>query len=663
MRPSFSLFLGVFALIVGCRTWAQPEVVVQETSYQSLERLKMLELRKAGSPFYQLDIQDLDDAAPSHRAFLNHYQETIYPALRQIRELGFLSTWYSVALDRALYESPTEKAEWTAEQLKVDKALNELKNGEAWKTAVDRWATLAGSIDGRMAHEAVLMKRRLDIDAFTPDQIPKLNEVSELQTKITLTANDSPFANNLSKAAEAISKAKAAYDAGTLPLAAAAAKVEEARLQGEMGQSRDIAQRVKSELNRCAILRTELARSKGYSTWSAYRVAAQAEPYDARFNSVEERIAFLEGALKRTNAALEKLHARLLAKELSLKRHDLTESHLAILAPDIDSFGRYFPRETVDALWAKTLKQSGFDPSILETITRDVMPRENKYTHAYMTSLNTKMPKSLTINAKTLDVTLPSSHQSEAWIPARIFILQNFFSDSVDSLRVAFHEGGHALQYVFEENPFETPEAYGFVEIHSMTQEYFGFDKEFLKASAKTRDGSQPSDEEIETYSRNAKIQDFLQFRVLLARALFELKLWNTAFTADSTAFTDLAVALYGEIISQGTGVTGSANHGVDFTGRGPLNAPHFRSGWVEYIGYVLANIASYQSYESLLDHVEKQSGRRSLYQQQGLSTRLIEGYYKSGYSQPFPQSVEAFTGKIFSVDDLAKFYENAMEP
>jgi len=409
-------------------------------------------------------------------------------------------------------------------------------------------------------------------------------------------------------------------------------------------------------MNRVAAINSFLAKSKGYRSWAEYQIAVQAAPYAERFNSVEGRVAFLEDALKQTDSLLENLLQQMIKNQPGLKREALREAYMSLLSPDADGFGKYYPIEKVDALWAKTVIDQGFSQADVDHINRDVFPRENKYTHAYMNSLNNRTPKSVRLNASSLNMAMPASDDLSGWYPANIFIIQSFFTDSMDAPRVAFHEGGHALHFTREENPFGFPWAYGYVEIHSTTQEQFLMDKDFVRVTAQTREGAKPNEAEIEDYMRNVKIQEFLTFRIILARALFELKLWDFDYETSTDNWTDRAVKLWGEIISRGTGLKGTEAHGVDQTGRGPFNGPHFRSGEIQYIGYSQATVSAYLSAGELRRRLKLKTGRESFLNQPSMAEELIEGYYRSGYADKFPLSVEKFTGQPYSVTSYVQF-------
>ncbi len=655
-QKNLSVFASAISLIVFSISGSALSQVPNPEDYRREERLKMLELLKTGAPQFVVEVDGFDAATPRQQSLIKYFQEQIRPIQQKLSALGFEYVWYSVALDRALYESEVEKTEWIAHKDRIETESSAISNGDALKRQIETWAKLAEGQVGFLADEARRAWRDIEIAAFDEKHAGLLKEKIGLNTKSQLAANESPFTNNLSDVAAKIGQIRTDFEAGKVSLARAVEAVEAQRARGEEGQSRDIASKVKAEMNRVAEINSFLAKSKGYPSWAAYQIGVQAAPYDARFNSVEGRVAFLEDALKETDALLENLLEQMIKSHPKLKRADLREAHMSLLSPDADGFGKYYPIEKVDELWAKTVLSQGFSQADVDHINRDVFPRDKKYTHAYMNSLNNRTPKRVLLKAGSLDMDLPASEDNDAWYPANIYIIQNFYADAMDSPRVAFHEGGHALHFTKEENPFGFPWAYGYVEIHSITQEQFFMDREFVMATAQTREGKRPTDAEVNDYMRNVKIQEFLTFRIILARALFELKLWDFDYENSPDDWTDRAVKLWGEIISKGTGLQGTAAHGVDQTGRGPFNGPHFRDGTIQYIGYSQATVSAYLSAVELHRRLKEKTGRESFFNQPSIAKELTEGYYRSGYSEKFPLSVERFTRQPYSVKPYGDF-------
>ncbi len=647
------------AVILVLGTFVAPKAFSQvpdPEEYRKTEREKMIVLLQQGAPESKLEVENIESASAAQKAFVEFYTKEVRPVEIKLSKIGYLYRWHAIALDRALYEDEEEKKAWEAVKKESADAMDAISNSDAHKELIKKWANLAEGLSGFLADEARRAWKNIEIASFSESQLPLLREKNELNIKVDAAANESPYGSNLSEVAENIAKIRRDYEAKKLSIRRAGEMIEAERARGEAGISRDIAQKVGAELNRMAVINSILAKSKGYKTWADYHMAVQAEPYEARFNTVAGRIEFLESALKATDSLLEELLQNLAGMDGTIKREDLTESHVQLLTPDSDGFGVYYPVENIDSLWVQTMLGQGFKPEDAAHIYRDNFPRPNKYKHGYMYDVNSRTPKAIVLDANSLAMQLPSSDNSAMWYPSNIFIVQNFYSDAMDSVRVAFHEGGHALHYTYEENPFGFPHAYGYVEIHSILQEHFFLDRDFVLATAKTREGKRPSEQEVDAYMRNVKIQEFLTFRIILARALFELKLWDFDYENSKETWTERAIQLWGEIISKGTGVRGTENHGVDSTGRGPLNGPHFRAGDIRYIGYSQASVAAYMSVVEMRERLLKETGRASFWNQPAMAKHLIEGYYRKGFEKRFPLSVENFTKDPYSVQQYVDF-------
>lgn len=626
--------------------------VCADDSYVQKEREKMFALQKQGVPAQELVFEGFDSAPTAHREFLEYYQREIRPTQLKLAKLGFDGTWAKVAVDRALYLTDAEKAEWDKIRVDTENESDRISNGDEWKKKVKRWAELAQGLPGNVAKYARDHWKEIELASFDESQLPTLEKITSLMLDVDNAANTSEFAKNIGAVEEEIFKTAVAYKKGEISFETAWKKIEAERARGQMGQSRDIADKVRAQLNEAAKLRTQLAQSKGYKSWSEYELATQASHYEEPLKSVPGRIAFLESVLSKTEALYREIMKKMISSEPGASLETLRESQVLLLQPETETImGPYVPRENVDKIWEKTLQESGFNPEGIRHIYRDVMPRPNKYTHAYMTELFLTAPKVFRVLANSLDLKL-APYSLKDWNPAEVFIIQNFFSDSVDAINTAFHEGGHAIHHVHEENSFQEDWAYAYVEIHSMTMEEFFSDPTFILARMKNRDGKAPSPEEVEKYILHAAVNEITQFRILAGRALFELKLWNADYTKSGEEdFVTRAVRLYGETISKATLAHGTEGHGVDSTGRGPFNAPHFREGTVNYIGYVGAGISAKLTAQTLLDQFEKETGRRTFLEQPTLAKKLIDGYYRRGFAEPFPKPVERFTGKPFSLD------------
>ena len=630
-----------------------PLQVIAEKGNREIEREKMLEVLNRGLP--NTRIQTIyKNASPSQKVFITYFKKIIFPTLQEFKKLGFIISWNQVAIDRALYNNIEEKSKWQNNLLSAMNQYDALKNGKAWKLKVTYWSRLAKNLPGELPKLALSLNNKLKIEAFGPETIPILNKISKLNIEVNDIANSSPFGDNLSEVNEKIDFLVSQYRHGKIELKDASRQILEARENGERGLSRDIESKAGERLNELAKLRTKLAKLKGYSSWAAYQVAVQSFEYSEPFDSLSGRIDFLESLLTATEATLEKVLVYLAKKDEDLSRDSFNQSQLKLILPEAQALlSPYLKKEELDSIWKKANLESGFSEKDLDHLIIDSMPRTNKYQHAYMMSLLTPTPKTLTLRAATGSSDRPL--EDHFYHPGLSYILQNYFTGGVEDLRVAFHEGGHGTHFLKELNTFSEDHAYGYVEVHSILMEHFMLDPDFLQANLKDKNQLPPTPETLETYLSNSKINQLFDFRVLVGRALFELLLWSHDFTDDSTTYTDQSNQLWDKVITRASGVLGTANHGVDYTGRGPLNAPHFREAWVNYMGYVVAQVGASASIETLLDAFEEENGRRTFNQQPTLSRRLIEGYYHSGFQMKFPDSVVNFTKRPFDALEFSR--------
>ncbi|NCN40104.1 hypothetical protein GW916_02540 [bacterium] len=280
------------------------------------------------------------------------------------------------------------------------------------------------------------------------------------------------------------------------------------------------------------------------------------------------------------------------------------------------------------------------------------MPRQKKNSHAYMRPIQTPFPKSLVIDGKSLD---PAELPDSQWNPSFIYILQNYDDDGLADLVTAFHEGGHALDYSYQRDSLGYSSAYGYAETHSTTMESFTQDLEFLLAHGKTRDGKKLTKERAELFINRATISELLGLRGNVENAIFDILLWDYDYKNGKELFTDRALRLSREMEEKYSAIPWPKDLKGFEPGHSNFVTGHFRSGSVRYFGYVLAEVSAAQMTEALLDRLEKETGRRSLYKQPMIATWLGEGIYRNGFKVPFPESVVGFSGKSFSPESFTK--------
>nr|HPI41556.1 M3 family metallopeptidase [Pseudobdellovibrionaceae bacterium] len=416
-----------------------------------------------------------------------------------------------------------------------------------------------------------------------------------------------------------------------------------------------IATQSNRDLNEIAVLRTQLARSKGFKNWAEYQLASNKQHYMPGYQKPSERIEFLKSVLKLTYSTHEKfLHARLQELDSSLRVENLSESQISLLnLPGAVFLKDYFPIENVNEFWQRTMAESGFSESSIKSIQFDNFPRAGKQTHAYMMSARGWKPRHFILDSTSdagLFLRTPDSrwrNNVNEWDPSLIYIVQNMRTNGIASFRTLFHEGGHGLDFSFREDHLSQGQDSSYTETHSKTMEMFFKDREFIERTAQKLNGEKPSSELIEAYFKNSRWNDFISFRYQISNALYDLELWNREYKSGDD-FVQSALDLDEKYQRKYFFGKTETLQGALNSSYGKFATGHFYGGQVRYIGYVFAQMAATMTYERLLDKFEELNGRRTLSEQSTLADELIKGYYTKGFLQPFPQATEVFTGKKF---------------
>ena len=610
-----------------------------------------------------LNLVGLESADEKTKAFLEFYKNHIWPQEQTLKNLGIHMSIVNVMVDRALYDNEEESKKWIDDVVKTESEINEISNSAAWKAAIAEWARLAEGLTGELADHARKLGEDIKISAFSEDMIPTLNRVSELSAAIQNKANTVPAAALRESAEEKIIEASSRYLKGELNLSQATSAIQEAELNGDIKFGNELQAAAGDALNEAAVLRTNLARSKGFRSWAEYQNAVGKKAYAESLQSVENQIHFMEEILRLTRPAFDHF--------LSVRRTEMgLESHLPWTNAQIDFLTKlpddalvapYFPKEEGEGRWRQAMEESGYSPDLLNNIHLDSLPRANKMGHGgYMAPLTVLTAKTLSIDSSTLTVDTGSD-----FYPAAIEIVQNLRSDGAEGHITAYHEGGHALHYSTENNPLGVGSAYGYVEVHSMTMEHFLTDISHITRTAKDRNGNAIPRDLAQEFIENYSINELLQLRMLATRSLFDLKLWNTEYLAAEQnngygSYVATSKRLYEQLFSEHMAYEAAPTPEYDWSAYSFVR-PHFRSAEVQYSGYVFALMASTLTAEALLDRLETATGKRSLDQQYSIASHLIP-FYERGFATPFPQSVENFTGKQFSVADFtAKISEKPL--
>lgn len=624
------------------------------------ERRETLDLI-AHPPIQQLKLVDTDTATPQESAFVTFFKDEIWPSMSRVTELSFLSGMYNVAVDRALYDiepngdSP-EKKDWQKRQVDADNEIQKIITSNEWKARVKNWAQLAeqGTLSGTLADFARRIWKEMELGIFSEAELPSLERMTKVMQDISDISNTSPLVPVLPKTEQAINATIDAYFKGQVSFEEAWKKIESLQPKGKAAHGQDVATKARDLLEEAAVLRTTLAKSKGFSSWAAYQVAQEARHYAEPFKTPEGRIQFLRDLLKATEGPYRDFLIKRLSEIPGASLDTLRRTQLSLLELESASLIRkYLPKEKIDEIWRAAMTASGFDPKLFETIRLDGYPRENKYTHAYMANVSNHAPKELTIHAKGLGVEAPAVDPL-TWFPAHVYIVQNFRDNGPDAYETAFHEGGHGLDYSLREDLLQNEAAYGYVETHSMMMEQFLDDVEYLLSIGRDSDGNPIPRELAEKFVLNSRINTLMRQRTQFAYALYDLMLWSVPYTPDSEHFVDRARRLFGELVESAGLATGAIVEGVDWR-MGGFATNHFYSGNVRYIGYIVAQMAADMSARKLHNVLKEKTGRETFLSQPLIAEILINGYYRKGFELPFPKSIEQFTGEPFSPDTTVK--------
>lgn len=582
-------------------------------------------------------------------AFVLYYKQFIHPTGEKMGQLGAESALLQVARDTALFNDEKEKEAWNQRLVDIGNEMQAISADPAYQARIKKWAELATGLSGELAEAARRSWRMIERFEFSEAELPLTERLNELTTKVDDAFNSSPVVKGLSANSDAQAAVWSQYFSGALSFKDAAAKVNTLVKGSKVEHGQDFSTTATEALNESAVLRTRLAQKKGFAHQAAFILAKEEHQYEEQFKTPEGRIQFLEKFLKDTDAAYRAFLTERLSVLEGVTLADLRPEHLDNLVEADSIVKDFFPVEKVEGLWKETMCKAGFDKAVVDGVKLDCFPRENKYTHAYMMPALSHSARVVTIDG-SLGVDIDDQAANAAnWNPAGIYIVQNFMSDGRDSIEVALHEGGHAMDYSHQKDSIGYGNTSSYAEVHSIFMEHIQEDHDFLK-EMRSRDGRQLSDAEIEKFQRNAKVSKLIRMREIAYRSLLDLKLWSYDFAAPGAElFTDRARRIYGEEYEKGMLIKGENVDGIDWR-NAVFMRPHFYGGWVMYFGYLAADLGAEQVASYLLDTFEKETGRRSLYAQPTMAEKLIKGLYESGFKLPFPEPLEKFTGRQYSV-------------
>jgi hypothetical protein len=634
-------FLSIFALLATSVALAQAPTPTEYPRQD--ERRKMLELvERVMTDEARFEVSDMQSRPEAEKAFLEHFIQEIFTRDQKMTRLNSLSAILKVAADRALYNDAAEKEAWLAESDRFSVEASSIGTSSDWKEALRKGNGLAQGLIGTIP-DMVRKAYQLDqLSGFAADQMPKLELLTKLETVVSQKANESKVTGqDLATYQRESDEIEKQFRGGQITYQEATAKLDDLWPKGFHAKGADVGMSAREELGQIAILRTQLANSKGFSNWAEYQMATAGYGYAEGFKTVDDHINFLSKVLEETLPTHHRFKPYLatLHPNVPIDQMEYTD----LLVPETETMvADYFPVESVNEFWMQTMRESGFPESAFANISLDSFPREGKQTHAYMWNVVSVRPKIFRVQPGTLNSEIPST--PDAWSPAMIYIVQNARKDGLDAYSTVFHEGGHALDYVHRKSIFEDIVAYAYTETASMTMERFFRDLEFLVAKGRKRDGTPLSREVASQYLKNIAMLEAVQTRGQIFNALFDFLIWREAYKEGGANLVDRMLDIYDELRAKY--FPGPSRGGPIRGGYRMFSTGHFTSGHVRYFGYIYADMGSQMTADFLWDGSEEKTGVRTLLNKPELACKLIRGQYEHGFCKPFPQATEEFTGR-----------------
>lgn len=646
-------FLFIAILVTGLFSFAETP-----TEYpRAEERTKMMaNLAQVKETQFNLVIED----EPS--AFLSHFESEVYPRLYEIKRLGSINAILSVALDRALYDNDEEKEAWKKEKREASVASSALSSSPEFKEAIKKWEELIQPDQkGSLTDIARRLAEEDRLQGFTQEQMPLVERLTELEEGINQASNESKVTGGmLSEYQKVLEVIEKDFRSGAINFTEATEKLDKVWEKGFHAKGHDVASSAYELLNEMAIVRTKMAQSKGFENWAQYALADNKFTHVEGLRSPEDHINFMSSVLEKTLPAHTAYKDWLIKQNPDIDPQSIDGRNSFLLSPENDTIlSDYFPVDTVNEFWLQTMRESGFSDRYLNSINLDSFPRDNKQTHAYMWNVVDSQMKTLIVKDYEIQVATASE---EYWNSAVIYIVQNARKNGLDAYSTVFHEGGHGLDFASRLNTLSLSESYAYSETASMTMERFFADHEFLLTKAQSKDGNKASAAQVNEYLKNSAMLEALGSRGQVRNALFDIAIWNEAYTEGGPKLVDRMREIYKETADKYfPGSDTPLPEGV-FAGDRMFATSHFYSGNVRYYGYIYADMASQMTADYLWDHFEQTTGRRTFLNQPTLASILTTGQYQNGFELKFPLATESLTKKKFKPNALVDHINNKVK-
>lgn len=596
----------------------------------------------------KLTIIDHPEAQVAHRKISQFYKNHIWKLWQQLHPLSKEHNVLSLLLDRALYTSTEERRQWQQRLAELSEEIHNLSNSDEYDRALKEFFRLSKGLHGVLPNIARELFQMQDALGFKPEQGKILQELDRLSMTIDRLARESIYAETLSMVAEQKSEVLARFHSGEMNWREAEARLHGLEAEGGVAFGHDILLQGENELQKMALLRTQLAQTKGFSTWAQYALETQSYQYDSSLRTPEQRLKFLyqilDGTEKLYREAIQNRMAQLGMESSGLISWGQRELLIPAATSALDP---YFPKENIFNIWMNTMRGAGFSSELLSSISIDSDPRPNKHNHAYMKLLRPQQP--LYLNLNTYNLEIKPSEQDRSKTTPIVQIVQNIRQDGLSPLRTMFHEGGHALDFLHRAYSLWDYSGASYNETHSIFMESFLKDRDFLLDQGRTRHGEKIPVELVDRYLQDEAISQLFRLRYQVGLAIYDLELWNIDYTKDRAHFTTESRSLFTRVMARSARIRSGEISGLPLADT-VFKTSHFYGGRVDYFGYIAAEVAAEVASKIALDRMETESSRRSLYRQKELAKILVQDFYKFGHTVPFPEGIERFIRQSYSV-------------
>lgn len=588
-------------------------------------------------------------------AFLKFYEEKVQPHNQYIRNLIIRYSTLRLLRDSGSFVSTAEEEQWTKDFDALDEEYNEMLVDENWTETLREWNKLAEGLTGTLADTARHQWHQRDLESFPPEKKADLDRIAVLEREYFDTVRKSDAAKKLREFMTQVTETRRAFKTGAISFEEGRKKIAE--LFNTMGGhfvGAEAAAKSGENLNQIAILRTQLAKFKGFATHADYALEMSGQGYSPEYRGSANQRKFLKDYLTALLPVQKAFYdQRLKALGLEDKADEIRIQDIGFLTPpNVEMLQPYFPNDKISEMWGNTLLESGFDKEQLSQILLDDQFRDNKNkTEAYLSGVLAPYNEFERIDAATLNY-VPMVRTKPDLKPGLVYILQSYKGSGLNDLRTAFHEGGHATEKLLKYKDIPLDEGYGYVEVPSLTSEFFMKDPEVVTALAVEANGKRPTLAEVTEALNNFAKVDVINDVTQVAFSLFDLELWSIDYTAPGAP-------TFLEAVKQVNEYTESLSEPFpDIETKVPLyfqriSTGHFTSGSVRNIGYVYASIGAEMMFEHISNQLEKQTGRRGWYKQPGFAKIYADEFVSQGWRKPFPENIETITGRKFDFQDM----------